>query len=103
MLILQNGNGTASFIHSKEGATQGNYLAMIVYGIGILLLINNLKHDISDVTQPCYADDIRDLGTFAIIENYFDLLTCQGPGRGYYSELSMSVLIVCLKNLEARK
>ena len=38
-----------------------------------------------------------------ILENYFDLLTCQGPGQGYYSEPSKSVLIVCLDNLEAGK
>ena len=29
LLVLQNGNGTASFLHSKEGVTQGDPLAMI--------------------------------------------------------------------------
>ena len=36
---------------------QGYPLAMIAYGIGILSLINNLKQDIPDVTQPWYADN----------------------------------------------
>ena len=56
-LVLQKGNGTASILHSREGATQGDPLAMIAYGIGILPLINNLKREIPDVTHPWYAED----------------------------------------------
>ena len=73
----------ASFLHSKEEVTQGDTLAMIAYSIGILLLINNLKQDIPDATQPWYADDAGALGRFEIIETYFNSLTRQGPGRGY--------------------
>ena len=83
--------------------TQGNLLAIIAYGTGILPIIKNLKRETPDVTQPWYANDARSLGTFAIIETYFNLLTSQGPGYGYYPEPSKSVLIVHLENLEARK
>ena len=76
---------------------------MIAYGIGILPLIKNLKRAIPDITQPCYADDSGALGTFAIIETYFDSLTRQGPGRGYHPEPTKSVLIVRPENLEAGK
>ena len=55
--------------------TQGDPLAMIAYGIGILPLIKNPKRAIPDVTQPWYTDDAGDLGTFARLDTYFDLLT----------------------------
>ena len=65
--------------------------------------ISNPKREISDVTQHWYADDARYLGTFAIIETYFDSLTRQVPGRGYYPKPSKSILVVHPDHLEARK
>ena len=97
LLVLWNSNGTASFLHSKEGATQGDTLAMIAYGICILPLINNLNPEIPDVTQPWCADDARALSTFARIETYIDVLRCQGPRRRYYTKPSKNVLIVHTK------
>ena len=76
---------------------------MITYGISILPFIKNLKREIPDITQPWYADDARVLGTFAIIGTYFDLLSRQGLGCGYYPEPSKSVLNVHLENLEDGK
>ena len=93
-LVLRNGNGTAIFLHSREVVTQGGPITMITYGIVILPLINNLKREIPDVTQPWYADAAGDLGTFARIETYFDSLKRQVMGLGYYRKLSNSVLIV---------
>ena len=66
---------------------QGDPLAKITYGIGIIPLINNLKREIPDITQPWYDDNAGALGTFARLETYFDSLTCQGPGRGYYPKI----------------
>ena len=64
LIVLRNRNTTESILHSREGMTQGDRLTMIVYRIGILPLIKNLKREIPDVTQTWYADDARDLGTF---------------------------------------
>ena len=94
--------GMASFMHSWEGVTQGGPLEMIVYGIDILPLIKNLK-EIPNFTQPWYADKIIVLGTFSRTETYFNLLTCQGLGRGYYPKPSKRVLIVHLENIKAGK
>ena len=82
---------------------QGDPLAMIAYGIGIIPLIKNLKRAIPDVTQPWNADNNGALGAFARLTTYSDLLTEQGPGWGYHPELSKSVLIVRLDNLEVGK
>ena len=103
LLVLRNGNGTASFLHSREGVTQRDNLAIITYGIGILPFIKNLKQEISDITQPWYADDARALGAFVRLDTYFDSLTCQVQVKGYYPELSKSILIVRPENPEARK
>ena len=100
---LLNSNRTTSFMHNKKGVTQGNPLVTLVYKIGILPLIKNLKQDITDVTQPCYADKTGDLGTFTIINTYFNFLMCQGLGFGYYHKPSKRVLIVNMENLKAGK
>ena len=76
---------------------------MIAYGIGILPFIENLKRAIPDVTRPWYADDAGALRTFARLETYFDLLTRQGPRRGYHPDPSKSVLTVRPENLKAGK
>ena len=102
-LVLRNGNGKASFLHSREGVTQGDPLVMIAYSIGILPLIKNIKWEIPDVTQTWYADYAGALGTFARLETYLYSLTRQGPGRGYHLEPSKSIFIIRLDNLEARK
>ena len=80
---------------------QGDPLVMISYGIGILLLIKNLKWVIPDVTHPWCADNAISLGKFAIFETYFSFLTRQGPGRRYHPEPSKIVLIVHPRNLKA--
>ena len=82
---------------------QGDFLSMISYGIGILPLINNLKQERTEVTHSWCADADGALGTNQRIETYFNLLTRQDPGHGYYPEPQTSVLIVNLDNLEAGK
>ena len=76
---------------------------MIAYEILIFQLINNIKRQIPDFNKPWYAGDTRALGAFVRIETYFNSLTHQDPGCGYYPEPSKSVLIVHPDNIKARK
>ena len=63
------------FLHRKEGATQGDPLAMITYGLGTLPFIRDLQTAHPGVTQSYYADDTGMDGTFSgIIEHLNDLI-----------------------------
>ena len=102
-LILLNGNGTVSLLHSKEGLTQGETLDMFGYGIVVLPLIKQLKAAYSDVTSPWYFDDVGALSTYKNIKLYFNLLRQYGLVRGYDSKPYRSVLIVHPDNIKNEK
>ena len=93
----------AIFLQNREGVTQGGPLDMITYGRGTLPLIENLKKEFPDVTQPWCADNTGVLDTFAITKAYFCLVEQHGSRRGYYSKTSKSVLIVHPDNPKSRK
>ena len=103
LLVLRNRNGEASFLHSREGVTQGGAQAMFAYGKGILLLIKNLKAGFPDITHTCYTENSVLLGIFARVEAFFYSLKLHGLVRGYYPEPSKIDLIVHPNNIEARK
>jgi hypothetical protein len=94
LLIVRNAGGTALFIFSKEGVTQGDPIAMFCYGIiGILPMIRDLKQRHSELKQPWYADDAGALGSFDAIARMFTDLMKIGPDFGYYPNPSKSILI----------
>ena len=74
---------------STEGTTQGDALAMAMYGIGILPLIKKLQT--CDVTQ---ADVAAAAGSTANIRCWWDIITKAGPIFGYYPNASTIHLIV---------
>ena len=61
-MVRNTEDGSVHFLHSKEGLTQGDPLAMIAYGIGVPPLIRDLRRDHPYVTQPWYADDAGGVG-----------------------------------------
>jgi hypothetical protein len=69
LLIVRNTGGTALYIFSKEGVTQG--------------MIRDLKQRHSKLKQPWYADDAGALGSFDAIARMFTDLMKIGPDFGY--------------------
>ena len=72
---------------------------MIEYGIGVLPLIWELRDAHPRVTQPWYADYARERGTFQQVQAHFLDLQAQGPARGYYPEMTKSILVVAPGNV----
>ena len=86
---------------STEGTTQGDPLAMAMYGIGILPLIKKLQT--CDVTQTWYADDAAAAGSTANIRCWWDMITKAGPMFGYYPNASKTHLIVKQEYVQSAK
>ena len=83
-------NGTT--ILSQEGTTQGDPLAMAMYAIGTLPLVDTLKSPLID--QIWYADDSVSSGSLSNIKCWWDKLTIWGPRFGYFPNSSKTRLLV---------
>jgi hypothetical protein len=101
ILIIRAQDGLAVLLYSMEGVTQGDPLAMVIYGILLLPLIRKLKIEVPLVDQPWYADDSGAGGKFTGIREYVTALKKHGPARGYFPEPSKSILIVSEHNRKA--
>ena len=86
-------------MHSKEGVTQEDPLAMITYGIRVLSLIRDLQLDHPHVMQPWYADNAGAGGKFGDVMAHFRDLQLRGLARGYFTEPTKSILVVAERNV----
>ena len=86
-------------ILSQEGTTQGDPLAMAMYGVALLPLINLVKDDM--VTQKWYADDGNAVGSLESLVALHQKLQKHGPAFGY--KLTKCNLIVKESSLEKAK
>ena len=93
-LVIRAGNVTGHFLFSKELVTQGDPLAMVVYGLGMFPLIRELQKEYPGVTQPWYVDDSGVSGTLGGIRRNLDDLMVRGPPRSYLPYLTKSILVV---------
>ena len=64
MMIIRNGSDHFLAILSKEGATRGDPLAVVMRGVGLLPLIRILKKAVPEDHQPWCADDAGAGGRF---------------------------------------
>ena len=68
-------------IHSQEGTTQGDPLAMPMYALATIPLIDQLP---CNVTQIWYADDACAIGSVADLHAWWNELTTRGQKYGYH-------------------
>ena len=81
-------------LSSEEGVTQGDPLAMVMYGLALLPLIRAIRPDDGDGVQSWYADDGQAVGRFEMLRRWWDKLERLGPLYGYYPRAVKTVLVV---------
>ena len=79
-------------IKSSEGTTQGDPIAMPIYALGVLPLIQAVGVD--GATQSWFADDSGAGGKLVKLRQWWDLLVEKGPSYGYYPNAEKTVLSV---------
>lgn len=93
-LVLQQTSGIPRILQSQEGVTQGDPLSMILYGIGLLPLLESLHDHVPELVQPWYENDLAISGKCLRIARALDFLMEHDSARGYYLEPAKSVLIM---------
>ncbi len=73
---------------------------MIAYGIGILPLIRQLKHEFPNAKWQWYADDGGAGASFQELERSFTQLQEIGPLYGYNPESTKSIIITSKNNAD---
>ena len=76
-------------ILSKEGVLQGDPLAMSMYALAIMPLINELKKDI--LCQIWYADDSAASGSLSDVREWWNKLNTIDPRYGYFPNSKTNV------------
>ena len=66
---------------------------MVLYGLALTPLAKRLRTDFPDLSQSWYADDASVIGDVSLFQAYFDALSKLGPPRGYYPQLSKSIIL----------
>lgn len=79
-------------LFSKEDTTQGDPLAMSMFAIASVPLIEKLR-DLAEVRQLWYADDATAVGGLSELRKWWDSLVVCGESYGYFPNASKSVLL----------
>ena len=83
-LVVRSPGGEAIFLLSLEGVTQGDPLAMALFGIAVCPLADILRREFPAVLQPWYADNTAMMGAPADVAACFRRLQELGPHFGYH-------------------
>ena len=85
---------------SREGTTQGDPLAMVMYAIATVPLIHRLQHE---VIQVWYADDATAGGKLTNLRSWWDQLVQCGHEYGYHANANTTWLVVKEEHLTQAK
>jgi hypothetical protein len=105
ILVLYKPHGKPSILYREDGTTQGDPLAMALYGLGQLPLIRHLRDSMGeesdDFIQAWMADDSSAQGKLTDLVHWFTLLKEHGPKYGYYAKPAKCTVVVEYKYAEA--
>ncbi len=90
-------------IHSQEGITQGDCLAMSLYGVALMPLASRMRETIPEALQPWYCDDAGAAGKALPNARCLDFLVKFGPQYGYFPEPGKSYYICKAEDKEAAR
>ena len=77
-------------LFSREGTTQGDPLAMAMYAIATVPLINKLR---GNATQIWYADDATAIGKLTDLKKWWDKICSLGPAYGCFPNATKTWLV----------
>ena len=93
-LLLRQPREMPVTILSREGVTQGDPLSMVLYGITLVPLAEELRAADPGLLSLFYANDAAFGGSAQSSAQLLKLLMKRGPDRGYFPERAKSLLIV---------
>ena len=92
-ILLRQPGDTLVILLSQEGVDQGNPLLMVLYGITLVPLEEDLRDADTTLLSPFYSNDVALDGSVRQSAAQIKLLMARGPDRGYLTELAKSLLI----------
>jgi hypothetical protein len=80
-------------LDGKEGLSQGDPLAMILYSVALMPLVEHVRRFEPDALTPWYANDAAAVGQAESCAKSLWFLSVYGPIYGYYAEPEKSYYI----------
>jgi len=91
-------------IHSNEGTTQGDPIAMGMYALGLMPLLSTIiKDETCNLLQVALADDLTGIGTIPYLKEWWRKVLQYGPYLGYHVKEAKSWLITKENHLNSAK
>jgi len=92
-LIVRRSGQSCIELESQEGVTQGDPLAMILYGLGVSPIANRLSSEVPTGVPVWFADNCAVAGPVSALGAYMGRLVDIGPSWGYFPEPTKSIII----------